>query len=66
MHLAVCVEGQTEEEFIKVVLAARLHPLGIAPDPILIGGGREREAAGALPSSNSPRIWRVFITLTTP
>ena len=42
MHLAVCVEGQTEEEFIKVVLAARLRALGIAPDPILIGSGRER------------------------
>ena len=42
MHLAVCVEGQTEEEFIKVVLAAHLRPLGIEPYPILIGNGRER------------------------
>ena len=41
MRLAVCVEGQTEEEFIKVVLAAHLYPLGIEPDPILIGSGRE-------------------------
>ena len=32
MHLAVCVEGQTEEEFIKVVLAAHLRPLGSDPD----------------------------------
>ena len=41
MRLAVCVEGQTEEEFIKVVLAAHLRPLRIEPDPILIGRGRE-------------------------
>ena len=39
MRLAVCVEGQTEEEFVKAVLDAHLRPLGVEPAPILIGAG---------------------------
>ena len=39
MRLAVCVEGQTEEEFVKMVLTAHLLPLGVEPDPILVGSG---------------------------
>ena len=39
MRLAVCVEGQTEEEFVKKVLDARLRPRGVEPAPILIGTG---------------------------
>ncbi len=38
IRLAVSVEGQTEEEFVKRVLDEHLRPLGIAPDPVLIGG----------------------------
>lgn len=38
IRLAVSVEGQTEEEFVKAVLHEHLRPLGVAPEPILIGG----------------------------
>lgn len=38
IRLAVSVEGQTEEEFVKRVLDEHLRPLGVAPEPILIGG----------------------------
>ena len=38
MRLAVSVEGQTEEEFVKAVLHEHLRPLGVAPEPVLIGG----------------------------
>ena len=39
IRLAVSVEGQTEEEFVKVVLDEHLRPLGVAPEPVLIGIG---------------------------
>ena len=41
ISLAISVEGQTEEEFVKRVLADHLQPLGIEPRPFLIrpGGG---------------------------
>ena len=39
IRLAVSVEGQTEEEFVKVVLDEHLRPLGVAPEPVLIGVG---------------------------
>ena len=39
MRLAVCVEGQTEEEFVKVVLDGHLRPLGVEPEPVLIRTG---------------------------
>lgn len=37
--LSIVVEGQTEEEFVKIVLAPHLRARGINPDPILIGKG---------------------------
>ena len=39
IRLAVCVEGQTEEEFVNVVLDGHLRPLGVEPEPVLIGTG---------------------------
>ena len=39
MRLAVSVEGQTEEEFVKVVLDPHLRPFRVVPEPILIGIG---------------------------
>ena len=39
-RLAVSVEGQTEEEFVKSVLSPYLYPSGIAPTPLLIGRAR--------------------------
>ena len=40
IHLAVSVEGQTEEEFVNTVLAPYLRTLAINPQPILLGTGR--------------------------
>ena len=41
IRLAISVEGQTEEEFVKGVLADHLRPLGVEPHPFLVrpGGG---------------------------
>lgn len=46
IRLAVSVEGQTEEEFVKNVLATHLQPCGIAAEPILLGRARNRGAGG--------------------
>ena len=37
IRLAIVVEGQTEEAFVKDVLFQHLLPLGVAPTPFLIG-----------------------------
>ena len=37
IRLAVSVEGRTEEEFVKTVLADHLRGHGVEPTPILIG-----------------------------
>lgn len=46
IRLAVSVEGQTEEEFVKGVLALHLQPYGIAAVPILLGRARNRGDGG--------------------
>ncbi len=38
IHLAISVEGQTEENFVKSVLVPLLGPRGIKSEPILLGG----------------------------
>ena len=38
IRLAIVVEGQTEEEFVKSVLADHLRQIGVEPIPILLGG----------------------------
>lgn len=38
IRLAISVEGQTEEEFVKRVLADYLWSRGVIPQPILLGG----------------------------
>ena len=40
IRLAVSVEGQTEETFVKSVLAPQLRPSGVEPTPILLGNAR--------------------------
>ena len=40
IRLAILVEGQTEEEFVKSVLADHLRGSGLEPTPVLIGRGR--------------------------
>lgn len=43
IRLAIVVEGETEEAFAKYVLTSRLLWLGVAPTPILLGGGINTE-----------------------
>ena len=38
IRLAILVEGQTEEEFVKSVLADHLRPIRVEAIPILLGG----------------------------
>ena len=46
IRLAVSVEGRTEEEFVKTVLADHLRGHGVEPTPILIGRARGRSGGG--------------------
>ena len=46
IRLAVSVEGPTEEEFVKDVLADRLRPPGIEPYPVLLGRARSGGGGG--------------------
>lgn len=45
-RLAISVEGQTEEEFVKGVLAGHLWGSGIESTPILLGRARGRSGGG--------------------
>lgn len=38
-RVAISVEGKTEEEFVKQILAPALKPAGVYPHPSLLGGG---------------------------
>jgi len=44
--LAVVVEGWTEKDFVKEVLAVHLQSQGVDPRPTLIGKGRRKEGGG--------------------
>ena len=46
IRLAVSVEGPTEEEFVKKVLAGHLRGHGVEPTPILIGRARGGSGGG--------------------
>ena len=46
IRLAVSVEGRTEEEFVKTVLAGHLRGHGVEPTPILIGRARGGSGGG--------------------
>ena len=46
IRLAVSVEGPTEEEFVKTVLADHLRGHGVEPIPILIGRARGGSGGG--------------------
>lgn len=37
IRLAISVEGQTEEEFVKTVLVGHLRPMAVEIQPVLIG-----------------------------
>ena len=47
-RVAISVEGRTEEEFIKNVLADHLRRNGIEPTPILLGRARGRSGGGSV------------------
>lgn len=46
IRLAVIVEGRTEEEFVKQVLADHLRQRSVEPQPILLGRARGRYGGG--------------------
>ncbi len=46
IRLAISVEGQTEEEFVKHFLADHLRGRGVEPTPILFGRARGRSTGG--------------------
>lgn len=46
IRLAISVEGQTEEAFVKDVLAAHLRPMEVESYPILLGRARGGGAGG--------------------
>lgn len=46
IRLAISVEGPTEEEFVKNVLADHLWGIGVYPTPILLGRARGRANGG--------------------
>ena len=50
IRLAVSVEGRTEEEFVKGILADHLREAGVEPTPFLIGRarGKGRPGGGAV------------------
>ena len=46
IRLAISVEGQIEEEFVKDFLAYHLRERGVEPTPILLGRARGGSAGG--------------------
>lgn len=69
MRLAVCVEGQTEEEFVKGLLNDHLLPLGVEAQPVLIGA-RGGEGGGSVTvkrlASDMVRLYRSHDAVTSP
>lgn len=51
IRLAISVEGQTEEEFVKHVLGEHLKPFGVDVTPIQVGSARNRWKGGNVSES---------------
>ena len=61
-RVAISVEGQTEEEFVKSVLAPALESAGVYPQPILLGSGGD-VTVEKLASDMSKFVWSFdFVT----
>ena len=61
-RVAISVEGQTEEEFVKKTLAPKLAPAGVYPSPILLGSGGD-VTVERLASDMSKFVWSFdFVT----
>ena len=58
-RLAVSVEGQTEEEFVKRILAGHLRGWRIESTPILLGRARGKSGGGNVSSERlvSEMVW---------
>ena len=48
IRLSISVEGTTEQEFVKSVLAEHLKPRDVAPTPILLGRARGTRGGGGV------------------
>ncbi len=46
IRLAISVEGETEEQFVNLVLIPHLVPMDILPTPILLGRARNTSSGG--------------------
>ena len=71
IRLAISVEGRTEEQFVKRVLADHLREAGVEPTPILIGRARGsgRPGGGAVSverlASEMGSLYRTFDAVTS-
>lgn len=71
IRLAISVEGRTEEQFVKRVLADHLREAGVEPTPILIGRARSksRPGGGAVSverlASEMESLYRTFDAVTS-
>ena len=68
IRLAISVEGQTEEEFVRTVLAPHLRVGGVEPQPILLGvgrGGRGGNVTVEGLSADMAKLYHVFDAVTS-
>lgn len=69
IRLAISVEGRTEEEFVKGVLAEYLRTRGVEPVPILLGRARGGSGGGNISierlASEMAELYRNFDTVTS-
>ena len=67
IRLAISVEGQTEEEFVKSVLNAHLLSRGVETEPILIGTGTDGGGSVTVKrlASDMARLYRSHDVVTS-
>lgn len=68
IRLAISVEGQTEEEFVRTVLAPHLRVGGVEPQPILLGvgrGGRGGNVTVEGLSADMAKLYHAFDAVTS-
>ena len=57
IRVAIAVEGRTEEEFVKNVLADHLRTRDVEPTPVLLGGRGGRVTVERLASEMAKLFW---------
>ena len=69
IRLSISVEGKTEQEFVKSVLAEHLKPRNIVPTPILLGRARGGSGGGGVNigrlASDMAHLCRSFDAVTS-